>query len=437
MQFFAVSPLTLCLPLLTLALGACNPSIEEPEVATMSGALTRMRSTRVRVQPAIRREMVRTLETTCVVESEHHIVIHPRATGELVELLAEEGDRVENGALLAVLDQRDAKAQLAEAQIALREAQDAAAKGEIVRREAEGAITKARLSFKQAGRDFTRNETAQLISAQDLEQLELTRDTAQAELTTMILARDRAEIEGRAAATSVERAELTALRAEVSLSHTELRAPFAGVIAQRQCQLGSQLSPSDAAFTLTDLSDLRTVFYRPQRELALFSGLGTARAGDGSPQAGLENILVTAESEALPGHSFGGRIERISPGIDATSGSFRVTVRLEPESDGLRLLPGMLLRLRLVVERHPDSLVVSKRALKREGETTILFVARDDKAVRIEVLERFSDDDEVEVQVMGEGTLSEGDLVIVVGNRDLEDQLSIQIVDAAPSRDAR
>ena len=407
---------------LALSLAGCSRSSEQAPTSSISGALARQEPTRVRVLPAERQETVRALETTTVVESERRVVIQARIAGELVELFVEEGDEVEAGALLARLDQRDTLAMVRDSEVALKEAQDAAAKGLIARREAEGAIEQCRLAFEQAKRNYERNEAARLISAQDLEKLKLEMETADAELEAKILAKDRAEIEGRAAATAVDRAQLAVERAQIALSHTELRAPFAGVIADRKCQVGDSITAADEAFTLTDLSNLRTVFYRPQRELALFSGLTTPR-GEG----GLEGIEVTAESEALPGYTFTGRIERISPEIESASGSFRVTVGLDPMSDGVMLLPGMLLRVRLVVERHPDSLVVSKRALRREGDSTVLFVVREGRARRVVVEERFSADDVVEVAVLGEEPLEEGDLVVVVGNRDLEDDKEVVV----------
>lgn len=411
--------------LLAAGLSSCERSTEAQEAPPLAGALTRHEPTQVRVLPVLRKEMRRTLETTTVVESERSVVINPRAAGLVTGLYAEEGDHVEAGKILAELDQRDAQSQLDDARVALREAEDALANGEIAKREAAGNIDKYRLNFEQAKRKFERNEKAALISAQDLEQLKLEMDTADQDLESAILAKDRSEIDARAAGTAVERAKLAIERAEVTISYTELRAPFAGVIADRTIQVGDNVSSAEAAFTIVDLSDLRTVFHRPQRELALFAGIGATANGGGVH--GFESIEVTATAEALPGHLFTGHIERISPNIDATSGSFRVTVRLDEESDGLRLLPGMLLRLKLVTERHPDALAVSKRALRREGDATILFVANDGVAERIVVEEGFSDDDYVEVSVLGEAKLEPGMEVIVVGNRELEDGKEIEI----------
>ena len=411
---------------LALGLAACSrgPSAEEAELA---GSLKRHEAARVRVLPVVRQEMQRALETTTVVEAERHVVIQPQVSGLVVELVAEEGDAVRRGDVLARLDQRDSKAALEDARIALQEAKDSADSAEIARRDAEAQIEKTRLAFEQARRDHERNEKARMISALEIERLKLAMDTADQDRKAAELAKDRAVIDERATRTAITRAELAVDRAAVALSHTELVAPFDGVIAQRQVQVGDNVGPTAEAFTITDLTDLRTIFYRPQRELALFTALGLTSPDDATAGPSFEAIEVTAQAEALPGRTFTGRIERISPNIDATSGSFRVTVRLDVESDGVRLLPGMLLRLRLVTERHPDAITVSKRSLRREGDATILFVAEEGRARRVQVEEGFSGDDYVEVFPLDGSSLEPGMSVVVVGNRDLEDGKELEI----------
>ena len=76
---------------------------------------------RVRTAPIVAREMVRTLSTTTTVESENEIQLFPRVSGVVTELHAEEGDRVAAGEVLAVIDDREAKSALADAQAALKE----------------------------------------------------------------------------------------------------------------------------------------------------------------------------------------------------------------------------------------------------------------------------------------------------------------------------
>jgi len=137
-------------------------------------------------------------------------------------------------------------------------------------------------------------------------------------------------------------------------------------------------------------------------------------------EAELEAIRV--KKDPLWGGRFQARgwIERVSPTVDPASGNFRVTARLETGEPPDRLLPGMLVRLDIVTERHPDSLVVPKRAIRREGDRGVIFLVEGGVAREVEVEEGFTAGDYVEVLPLGEATLAEGAEVVVVGNRDLE-----------------
>lgn len=387
---------------------------ETQSSAKLEGQLERLQPTKVRVVAVIRKEMVRTLITSREVESENQIDIFPRAQGVLTELSVEEGDTVEAGQVLATLDQREAKASVEDARIGMEEAADTVEKAGVARREAEAVLGARLLARNQAARDFTRNEKAKLISGQDLDKLEVARDTALAEHEQAKLALDRASIEARSAGTAITRATLALERAELTLSFTQIIAPIQGVISKRSIRLGDSVSSAGVAFTLTDHESLIVVFPRPQRELPLF-----ARSAE--DVAALE---IKARAEALPNAVFQGEILRISPTIDPENGSFRVTARLDQptiESGDARLLPGMLVRLEIITDRHPDALVVPKRALRREGDVDLLFVAEKGRARRVEVEEGFSNDDEVEVHAKDGFELTEVDYVVIVGNRDLED----------------
>ena len=119
-----------------------------------------------------------------------------------------------------------------------------------------------------------------------------------------------------------------------------------------------------------------------------------------------------------------GRIRILSPTIDPDSGSFRLTLDLEqpPLSSGRpRLLPGMLVRLEIVSDRHLNAMVVPKRAVRREGDAHFVFVVRQDQAVRVAIREGFSESEHVEILPVEPDSIAAGDLVVVAGNRDLED----------------
>jgi len=398
---------------------------------------------RVLVEPIARREMLQRLETTTRVESESSVQVFPRASGVVVQLHVEEGQSVEANQILARLDDRDARLRLDDAQAALKEAQDALPKLDLATRESKALLDNAKRAAEQSERDHERNvaisqggpDSPGLISSKDLDASKLALDRARSDLATAELALERAKVEQANGANAVVRAEVAVSRAELELSYTEVVAPVAGVVAERNIKLGDTVSNAAAAFTLTDLTRLRAVFHRPQRELRMFAaGFAPGAAGDSHGESSSAELSIVATAEALPGKTFAGRIERVAPTIDAASGNFRVTARLEtnPTDGGAgRLLPGMLVRLEIVTDRRADALVAPKRAIRREGDRSTIQVVRNGLAHSIEVAEGFGDDAWVEVQPRADERLDVGDLVVVVGNRDLEEGAEVIATDAA------
>ena len=407
-----------CLALLVLASG-CKPVGADTGSNPLEGVrLKRRAATRVRTVRVQRREMVRTTSTTTNVESVNEIQIFPRSAGVVISIHVEEGDRVETGTLLAVIDPREAEAALADAQMALKEAREATSRLGLTRDEANQRVQRARLAWEQGLREVQRNEKAGLLSEVDLDKLRLARDTSEHDFLASKLSAQISQQELERQDTVIERAQLAVQRQDLTLSHTRIVAPFTGVIAARAIRVGDSASASASAFTLTDADNLRAVVYRPQRELGFFQN-----------NSDLGAIEINVRPEALPGQSFAGKIQFLSPTIDPTSGSFRITISLDQPADGAadrRLAPGMLVRIDIVTERRSDALVVPKRALRREGDTQFLFAVRMGKAVRFTVREGLSDDEFVEL-VLSEGdTLEAGEEVIVVGNRDLEGGEDVQ-----------
>jgi RND family efflux transporter MFP subunit len=460
--------------LLLCALAACDHG--EPKAGGEEAAGPKKREpARVRTAAVEQREMTKTLSTTTVVESEHEVKLVPRTTGIVTDLDAEEGDRVKEGTVLAVLDRRLTRAMIEDAKVALREAEDSVAKSDIAKSEADSRIGTAQIKYDQTVRDYDRNAKANLISAQALDNLSVQRDTAKNELETAKISAQAAEIQTKAVRTTLEKAKLALQRAELDDSFREITAPFDGVIASRSIHVGDLVGAGGSVFVLTDISHLRAIVYRPQRELSMFlsatrSDDETAQAAAHAPEDGAADmppanvadnahttqashdaaksgtggtaqarragmpLEIRAVPEALPGSVFRGVLQLVSPSIDAQSGSFRVTIKMAEPIEGpkdARLLPGMLVRVEIVTERHADALVVPKRALRREGEQNLLFVVKDGKAHKVEVEEGFSDDESVEVHLPAGAVLASGDRVVVVGNRELEDGSEVKEENAA------
>jgi membrane fusion protein (multidrug efflux system) len=420
-----------------LALSGCSGGGPGPQAA--EGGLKKRELPSVRVSPVVVREMARVLETTSKLESEREILVVPRVSGVVHSLAAEEGDIVEQGALLALLDDVEQTLAVKDVEVALQEAENTLDKLRLAQRESEVRVQRLQTAFEQAARDHERNlklfageKVASALSESALEASKLARDNADSDRKDADLARERAELELVAGQNALARTRINLDRARVMLTYTKISAPFAGVVAQRNVRVGDSVGPGKPAFVLTDVALLRCVFQRPQEELELFARVGASN-GDSN---GDNRLSITATADSFPGRSFQGWIERISPTIEAQSGQFRVTGRLECVQDGgrVRLLPGMLVRLRIVTDRHPEALVVPKRALEREGERRYLLVADRDASApghasvrRVEVDEGFGEGDWIEILPRAGQSLSAGDAVIVVGGRDLSEGEAVTI----------
>lgn len=416
------------LPLLAAAglLTACRPGEEASASEPLAQKLERREATRVRTAPVLQREMVRVLSTTTNVESARQIDLYPRVAGVVERVLAEEGAEVATGEVLAELDAREAQARHDDALLAVKEAEEQVGRLDLAAAEAEERALSAKLAFDQAASEYERNEKANLISELDLQKLALTRDTNERTWAAAVLTHEGAVRDRAQQALVIERAQLTAAREELALSFTKVSAPFAGVVATRNVRAGDTVSTAAAAFVLTDPDALRCVVPRPQRELEFFQA---AREEGGT-------VEIRVVPEAYPEHEYAGSIEIVSPTIDTDSGSFRLTIGLaQPAADDPRprLLPGMMVRLSIVTERHPDALAVPKRALRREGDRHFVYVDAGGTAGRVEVQEGFSDDEYVEVVPAVAGALAAGTPVVVVGNRDLEDGEPIEAEAWTPS----
>ncbi len=372
--------------------------------------------------------MVSKLETTSRLESEREVNLFPELGGIAVEVLAEEGDRVQEGDVLARLDHRDEALSVDDLDVALKEAKDNLVVAALAVEEATGQLESAAKNARQAERDFDRDQelyqstgAVSPLSKQALEQTQLNRDQMRhAEEQAKIVLRRR-KLERDAAETNIGRAEVALSRAKLNFAKKSIIAPFDGVISLRNIRIGDSVGTGEAAFVLTDTENLRATFSRPQEELALFSNVGPSNGGDSA-------LTITATAEAYPGKTFEGYVERISPTIDAASGQFRVTARLHEAGDAdpadrAKLLPGMLVRMEIVTERHPNALIVPKRALRREGDRKyVLVIEEQDEELavrRVDVDERFEDDTYVEIAPRDGDTLTEGQTIVLVGNRDL------------------
>lgn len=212
------------------------------------------------------------------------------------------------------------------------------------------------------------------------------------------------------ALSALEAAQAQFDASRIVLGYTEIRAPFGGLIIARYVKMAEQVSVNMPLYRLSDFDPLLAPVQVPEREL---------------PRLHLrQRAYLTVEP--YPGERFEASVLRISPVVDAATGTIKVTLQVDPRD---RLRPGMFARVHIETDSRDDALVIPKSALSLESIGDTVFVAVDGIAGRREVVLGFEEGDFVEVA----SGVEEGDAVVVVGQDGLSDGTPIRILESAPA----
>ncbi len=194
--------------------------------------------------------------------------------------------------------------------------------------------------------------------------------------------------------------------ARLSLSYTRVVAPFTGRVVTRHIDVGQNINPGTALFVLSDFNPLLARIHVPARE---FNKLNVEQPVD---------LMLESSGARLAG-----RIKLISPVIDPSTGTIKVTVEITDYPAGTR--PGDFAKVSIVTERRLGSTLVPKIAIVTDrGERVVYVAAADSTAERRVVEVGFEDDENAEI-ISG---VNEGQSVVVRGQRSLKHGQSIKIL---------
>ncbi len=245
-----------------------------------------------------------------------------------------------------------------------------------------------------------RNRVAAATVTRD--EAKLAFDRAETAWASKVISRevyDTARIRLDAAATELK-------SAEIQLAYTEIRAPFSGLIAIRHIKLAEHVSVNTPLFRISDFNPLWCPIQAPEKDLPRL-------------QLGQRAHLNV---EAFPEIDFPARVLRISPVVDAATGTLKVTLEVEGEG---KLRPGMFASVFVETDVHESALVIPKSALVLDSIGDTVFIEKDGVAARREVKLGFRTADAVEVLA----GLEDGDRVIVLGQDGLSDGTPVSVLD--------
>jgi RND family efflux transporter MFP subunit len=236
--------------------------------------------------------------------------VSSKVTGKVREVLIEEGQRVDEGQILATLDPLEAGAQedLAQAQVAAARSQAGQVQAQL--REANANVARLGALVRQ-----------QLVSRAQYEQAVAQRNALAAQL----------DVVGRT--TDVARRQLQV--AGIGVENTIVRAPFSGVVTAKAAQPGEIVSPISAGggFTRTGIG---TIVDMDSLEVQV--DVNEAYIGRVQPGMPVEAVL-----NAYPDWRIPGDVIAIIPTADRTKATVKVRIALKVKD--ARIVPDMGVRV--------------------------------------------------------------------------------------------
>jgi RND family efflux transporter MFP subunit len=293
--------------------------------------------------------------------------VRAQISGTVLQTLADEGSRVSSGTLLARIDDRTIRDQYLSAR---------------------SAVTSAQSNADVAQRNLERNErlaSAGAIADRDLETSRSQNVAAQSQLADA-------------------KARLTLQ--EKQLADAQVRAPFTGIISKRQVSGGDHVQPGGEMFTVIDPTSMRLEAAVPASQLSAISV--------GSP--------VLFSVSGYPDRSFTGKITRINPVADPTTGQVRVVVSLP--NTGNNLVGGLFAEGRVASERR-NALVAPTGAVDVTGVKPFVIRLKDGKVERVEVELGLRDEESERVEI--KSGLTKGDTLLTGAARGISPGTPVRV----------
>lgn len=351
---------------------AVLPSCKRPQKTDSKAAAQAFGAAPVKVFKAVRQRISEKLFYTSTIEAWQKINLTPEVGGKIARIMVNEGDRVSQGQVLAELNVEAITLQL---------------------RQAEAGLAVAQANYNNAKTNLERMERLSkenAVSAQQYEQVKLGYDSAKAQL---------------------DQAQAAVNLAQHSLDVSILKAPFSGVIASKNAEVGDVINPLMGAFSPGSASGVLTLvdFSRIKIKVDI-SGTDIGRIQKGQP--------AILRVPANPGQEFHGTVQVVNLAADPQTKKFGIEIAVDNPDQVLR--PGTFGEIIIEVHSHENALVVPQKAVL---ENKYVFIAQDGKAAKKEIALGLQNTTMVEIS----SGVSEGDLVIAEGNFGLEDGALIEV----------
>jgi RND family efflux transporter MFP subunit len=319
------------------------------------------------------------LSFTAEVTPNQVVSLFSRVDGYIAKLHVDKGDFVKRNQLLIEIDHTDYQHAVDQAKANLATAHAKVAQQNATLRHATLTLDRMRALIKD-----------QFVSQQDVDNAQVTFDAAAAALESL--------------QAQVKQMEVALAQAETNLAYSYVRAPFAGYVAERNLDTGAYVTGATAStstmsrgmLSLHDIDTVRVLIEVVEKDIPLI------RIGQ----------KAELRAEAYPDKVFEGAVTRVVQALNRATRTMTVEIDL-PNSDR-RLKGGMFARAEVLVGTHHDAVQIPIDAVSRLEEAQYVFVVRDGKAQRVNVVIGARKGNRVEIV-----TGLSGDESVIVSGKDL------------------
>lgn len=373
----------LAAPLLILSLaalflsscGGAKSANREADNATQTGktespiSVTTARTER-RAVPAF-------LQATGSLVADETSNVAPKVAGKIADISVNVGDFVKQGAVIAKIDDNDARRRLLSAQAGVKQAEAAVRQAEArlglgpngsFNASAIPEVRSAAANYEQALAELRQAKANEaryrdLVESGDVamityEQYRTARETAQARANA---AKEQLDAQINSArqnnqAIASAQAALEAAKTQVEIAKQELadtvvRAPFAGFVSSRPVAVGEYVSSANVVATILRTNPLKLQMQIAESEVP-FVKIGRA---------------VSLTVDAYKERRFSGLVTAINPAVDAASRSAIVEASIENADNALRA--GMFATARITKEGGGEAIFVPRSAVYYDQPT--------------------------------------------------------------------
>lgn len=329
----------------------------------------------VGMAPVSRHDLTEYVTVVGNLVGEATVDVVPRVAGRIEAVNVKLGDRVARGQVVAKIEDRTIREQIKQA-----EANLDVNKATVANRESEAKVAAATLDR------LNTSMKAGLISKQVLEEAEGRHNAAVAQLN--VARSQQTQTTGR-----IDELKIT-------LADTTVVSPVDGFVSKRLLDQGAFAGANTVIIGVVDISTVRLVASLIEKDFKRVS----------------RGVEAEVEVDAFPGEQFRGVVSRVAPVFDPATRTAQMEI--EVPNPGFRLKPGSYARVRLTVDRRPNTLAVPRAAVvDADGKRGVFLVDASQVAHFRVVRTGLQDNERVEIL---EG-LSEGELVVTTGALALRD----------------